>query len=78
MLRVRVHPARRRRGLGRALMRELERRARRAGFCELTPDTATKQPEAAGFYLVLGYHELRRETRPEWTWTLVDYGKSPA
>jgi len=60
------------------LVRELERRARRAGFSELTLDTATNQPEAVGFYLALGYHELRRETRPEWTWTLVYFGKSLA
>lgn len=76
VLRVRVHPARRRLGLGRALMDELERCARRAGFSQLRLDTATNQPEAMAFYRGLGYQELGQETRPEWTWTLVYFGKS--
>lgn len=76
VLRVRVHPATRRRGIGRALMVELERRAARAGLRELHLDTATNQPEAMAFYRGLGFREVGREHRPEWTWTLVFYVKA--
>jgi ribosomal protein S18 acetylase RimI-like enzyme len=75
VLRVRVHPAVRRRGVGRAVMSELEARAAMAGFTEMHLDTATNQPEAIGFYQSLGYLEVGRETRPEWRWTLVYFSK---
>jgi ribosomal protein S18 acetylase RimI-like enzyme len=75
VLRVRVHPATRRRGIGRALMTELERRAARAGLRSASLDTATNQPEAMAFYLGLGYREVGRERQPDWTWTLVYYRK---
>lgn len=71
VLRVRVHPAVRRRGVGRALMDALAVEARRLGFGALHLDTATNQPEAVAFYEALGYTEVGRETRPEWHWTLV-------
>jgi ribosomal protein S18 acetylase RimI-like enzyme len=74
-LRVRVHPALRRRGLGRALMTALEDRAAALGYDELFLDTATNQPEAMAFYEGLGYRETGRESRPEWNWTLVYYIK---
>lgn len=75
VLRVRTHPAMRRRGIGRSLMTELETRAREQGLAEMFLDTATNQPEAVSFYESLGYHEVGRETRPEWTWTLVYFIK---
>lgn len=75
VLRVRVHPARRRRGVGRELMVDLESRAARRGFHETWLDTATNQPEAMAFYASLGYIEVGREHRPEWHWTLVYYLK---
>ena len=75
VLRVRVHPATRRRGIGRALMKELEDRARSRGFFEFNLDTATNQPEAVAFYRALGYVEVGRESRPEWSWTLVYFTK---
>jgi ribosomal protein S18 acetylase RimI-like enzyme len=75
VLRVRVHPATRRRGIGRALMSELERRAGRCGLRAMHLDTATNQPEAMAFYEGLGYREVGRECRPGWTWTLVYYVK---
>ncbi|WP_433293564.1 GNAT family N-acetyltransferase [Actinoplanes sp. CA-030573] len=76
ILRVRVHPATRRQGVGRALMSELERRAAAAGRTSAHLDTATNQPEAMAFYEALGYRETGREHRPGWTWTLVYYVKS--
>ena len=75
VLRVRVHPATRRRGIGRALMAELEGRAARDGLRSMHLDTATNQPEAMAFYRGLGYREAGRECRPGWTWTLVYYVK---
>jgi ribosomal protein S18 acetylase RimI-like enzyme len=76
VLRIRVHPATRRRGIGRALMAELERRAARRGFRSVRLDTAANQPEAMAFYQGLGYRETGRERRPGWTWTLVYYAKT--
>jgi ribosomal protein S18 acetylase RimI-like enzyme len=75
ILRVRVHPATRRRGIGRALMDALEERARSLGLCEMTLDTATNQPESMAFYRALGYVEVGRESHPEWSWTLVYFRK---
>ncbi|MEV4352245.1 GNAT family N-acetyltransferase [Actinoplanes sp. NPDC049596] len=78
MLRVRVHPATRRRGIGRALMAGLEARAARGGLTAARLDTAANQPEAMAFYQALGYRETGRERRPDWTWTLVYYVKALA
>jgi ribosomal protein S18 acetylase RimI-like enzyme len=76
VLRVRVHPATRRRGVGRALMAALEQRAGQLGMVELHLDTATNQPEAMAFYRSLGYREVGREQQPGWSWTLVYYEKA--
>jgi ribosomal protein S18 acetylase RimI-like enzyme len=76
VLRVRVHPATRRRGVGRALMAALEQRAEQLGMRELHLDTATNQPEAVAFYRSLGYQETGREHRRGWSWTLVYYAKA--
>ena len=75
VLHVRVHPATRRRGVGRVLMHALAERARELGFEELHLDTASNQPEAIAFYNGLDYGEVGRETRPEWQWTLVYFTK---
>ncbi len=75
ILRVRVHPALRRRGIGRVLMEAVEAEGRALGFREAWLDTATNQPEAMAFYESLGYRETGRETRPEWHGTLVHYLK---
>lgn len=76
VLHIRVHPATRRRGVGRLLMSGLETRARELGFQELHLDTATNQPEALAFYRALGYGEAGTETHPDWTWTLQYFTKS--
>lgn len=73
---VRVHPATRRRGVGRGLMAALERQAVLLGYNEVVLNTATNQPEAVAFYRSLGYIEVRTETRPEWRWTLVHFEKA--
>lgn len=75
VLRVRVHPAARKRGIGRALMDALEQRARSLGFDEMFLDTATNQHEAVNFYRALGYTEVGTETHPEWSWTLIYFTK---
>jgi ribosomal protein S18 acetylase RimI-like enzyme len=75
VLRVRVHPALRRCGVGRQVIRELETRAVALGLSALHLDTADNQPDAVAFYLALGYQETGRETQPDWSWTLVYFGK---
>jgi N-acetylglutamate synthase-like GNAT family acetyltransferase len=75
VLRIRVHPAKRRTGVGSTLMAALERRAAELGFLELHLDTATNQPDAVAFYRALGYDEVGQETHPEWSWTLVYFTK---
>jgi ribosomal protein S18 acetylase RimI-like enzyme len=72
---VRVHPATRRRGVGRLLMNALEDRARDLGYRELHLDTATNQPEALAFYRALGYSEDGTESNPRWSWTLQYFSK---
>ncbi len=74
MLRVRVHPARRRLGIGRALVFELEKRTQDMGFVGVHLDTATNQPEAVAFYRGSST-ERSDESRPEWSWTLVYFTK---
>lgn len=63
---VRVHPALRRRGIGRAIMRALERRAIELGCVRMHLDTTVAQPEAIAFYRSLGYEESGREKFPDW------------
>lgn len=75
ILHVRVHPALRRRGIGRELMNAVESGAASHGFKEAWLDTAANMPEAMSFYENLGYVEVGRERRPEWHWTLVYYLK---
>jgi N-acetylglutamate synthase-like GNAT family acetyltransferase len=75
VLHVRVHPARRRVGIGRRLMDALESRAAELGCEELFLDIASNQPEAVAFYRSIGYAAIGRETRPEWQWTLVYFTK---
>jgi GNAT superfamily N-acetyltransferase len=66
VLRVRVHPALRRRGLGRAIMAALEERAAQLGMGEMHLDTTVQQPEAVAFYRGLGYQETGRKQFPGW------------
>lgn len=75
IVRVRVHPARRRIGLGSAIMTRLETDAAARGYRQAWLDTAANQPEAVAFYRSIGYRETGRETRPEWDWILVYYLK---
>ncbi len=76
VLHIRVHPAMRRRGVGRLLMDGLEVRARDLGFQRLHLDTATNQPEAIAFYKALGYTLAGTESDPNWAWTLQYFTKS--
>jgi ribosomal protein S18 acetylase RimI-like enzyme len=75
LLHLRVHPATRRRGIGRQIVAALERRGADLGFEELHLDTATNQPEAIAFYEALGFARAGEETRPGWTWTLAYFTK---
>ncbi|MEU4403209.1 GNAT family N-acetyltransferase [Streptosporangium sp. NPDC023963] len=56
--RIWTHPDHRRRGLGVAVVRELEREAARQGYRRIYLTTGPRQPEAAGLYLSTGYTPL--------------------
>jgi ribosomal protein S18 acetylase RimI-like enzyme len=76
LVRLRVHPATRRRGIGRAVVTALEQRARQMGVSMLRLTTATNQPEAMAFFRCLGYSQAGRERQTGWSWTLVHFTKS--
>ena len=75
VLRVRVHPALRRRGIARRLMEAIEAAAAAGGVRRMVLETAQNQPEAIAFYEAIGYRQTGTETRPEWTWTLVWFAR---
>lgn len=71
--RMRVAPPFQRRGFGRELITELERRAAAAGFESLLATTSTRQSAALSFYPDRGYEEVERSTAGEYE--LVHYEK---
>jgi ribosomal protein S18 acetylase RimI-like enzyme len=76
LVRLRVHPATRRRGIGRSVVTALEQRARQMGVTALQLTTATNQPEAMAFFRGVGYVQAGRERQTGWSWTLVHFTKS--
>lgn len=72
--RMRVAPTHQGRGYGRALLDELERRAREAGFDLLVVTTALRQQRAVQFYDAAGYDEVDRSEYGEYE--LVHFEKS--
>lgn len=76
LVRLRVHPAVRRLGVGRRLMDGLESAARRRGLTDLLLDVGDHQPEALAFYRALGWSETWREAGPEWHWQTVWFHRS--
>ncbi|OPG07530.1 GNAT family N-acetyltransferase [Microbispora sp. GKU 823] len=56
--RIWSHPSHRRRGLGRAVVRALEREAAVRGYRRVYLTTGPRQPEAAALYLAAGYTPL--------------------
>ena len=56
--RIWTHAGHRRRGLGRRVLGELERRAVELGYRQVFLTTGHSQPEAVGLYLTAGYTEL--------------------
>ncbi len=76
LVRLRVHPAVRRAGVGRRLMDALESAARRRGLTDLLLDVGDHQPEALAFYRALGWSETWRESGPEWHWQTVWFHRS--
>jgi ribosomal protein S18 acetylase RimI-like enzyme len=75
VLRVRVHPAVRRRGVGRRLMEALASQAAASGVRRMVLETAQNQPEAIAFYESIGYRQTGTESHPDWTWTLVWFAR---
>lgn len=76
LVRLRVHPAVRRAGVGRRLMEALEAEARRRGLTDLLLDVGDHQPEALAFYRALGWSETWREAGPDWHWQTVWFHRS--
>ena len=76
VVRLRVHPAVRRAGAGRALMEAVQDFARRRGLTDLLLDVGDHQPEALAFYRALGWSETWREPGPEWHWQTVWFHRS--
>ncbi|MEO9323779.1 GNAT family N-acetyltransferase [Nocardioides sp. C4-1] len=76
VIRLRVHPATRRRGIARGLMDALQDDARRRGLTDLLLDVGDHQPEALAFYRALGWSETWRESGPEWHWQTVWFHRS--
>jgi ribosomal protein S18 acetylase RimI-like enzyme len=60
--RMRVHPDSQRRGVGRAILVALERRARELGYARLVLDTTTRQQAAIGLYRGHGFVATGRTT----------------
>lgn len=60
--RMRVAPPYQRRGYGRRLLADLERRAKAAGFEALLATTSTRQSAALGFYRAHGYERTAIST----------------
>ncbi|MGC5168354.1 GNAT family N-acetyltransferase [Luteimicrobium sp. DT211] len=56
--RIWTHHDRRRQGLGRAVLAELERRAAERGYARVYLTTGPRQPEAVGLYLAASYTPL--------------------
>lgn len=76
LVRIRVHPATRRRGIGGLLMAGLEEAARRDDLTDLLLDVGDHQPEALAFYRALGWSETWRQSGPEWHWQTVWFHRS--
>jgi GNAT superfamily N-acetyltransferase len=56
--RMYVRPAARGRGVGRAVLEDLERRAAAAGYRRVVLETGARQPEAIALYASAGYREI--------------------
>jgi len=53
-----VRPAARRKGVARAILRELERIAADLGYSAIRLETGDVQPEAIALYTAEGYHRI--------------------
>jgi ribosomal protein S18 acetylase RimI-like enzyme len=73
---VRVDPSFQGRGYGRALVTELERRAREAGFDRAALSTSERLTAARALYRSLGYEEVRRDPRSDASSALVYLARS--
>lgn len=60
LVRMHTHEAHRRRGVGTAVIADLERRARQYGAREIFLETDIDWHDAHAFYTAVGYREFRR------------------
>lgn len=61
--RMRVHPSRQRRGCGKCMLLDLERRARRRGIQRVILETTSVQLAAGSLYRNQGYREVSRGSK---------------
>jgi len=66
------------RGIGRALLRELERRARGLGYHRVRLTTGDSQPAALGLFRSAGYREIAPFTDGEFTTHWMEKSLTPA
>lgn len=75
VVRVAVHPAVRRRGIGTALMEAVEHRAVGLGISRLELDVGENAKDAIAFYLAAGFHKLDDDDT-EQRWDVKFFSKS--
>ena len=76
VVRVRVHPAVRRRGVGTALLEAVEWRAEGLGVRRLNLDVGENQRDVIAFYLASGFRKLDADDESEQQWDLSLFSKA--
>jgi GNAT superfamily N-acetyltransferase len=76
VVRVTVHPAVRRQGIGTALMEAIEHRAVGLGIRRLNLDVGENSKDAIAFYLAAGFHKLDDDDDTEQRWDVKFFSKA--
>lgn len=76
VVRVLVHPAARRRGVGTALMEAVEQRATGLGIRRLKLDVSENEVDAIAFYLASGFHHLDEDDESPERWDVNFFSKA--
>jgi N-acetylglutamate synthase-like GNAT family acetyltransferase len=76
VVRVAVHPAVRRRGVGTALLEAVERRAVGLDIHRLNLDVGDNAKDAIAFYLASGFHKIDEDDETEQRWDVNFFSKA--
>jgi N-acetylglutamate synthase-like GNAT family acetyltransferase len=76
VVRVAVHPAVRRRGIGTALLEAVERRAVGLGIHRLNLDVGDNAQDAIAFYLASGFHRHGEDEDTDQRWDVSFFSKA--